>query len=58
MPSVATLFHAPFQPISNPFHAPFQPYFNPFHAPEKIRKTDVFLIFSGGIEKDQWHEMG
>ena len=37
---------------------------NPFHAtglftlPENIRQNRGFLMFSGGIEKDQWHEMG
>ena len=25
---------------------------------ENIRKTTGFLMFSGGIEKDQWNELG
>ena len=25
---------------------------------KSIRKPSGFLIFSGGIEKDQWHKMG
>ena len=29
-----------------------------FYAPLKHPKTIDFLIFSGGIERDQWHEMG
>ena len=28
-----------------------------FYAPWK-QKNKVFLMFSGGIEKDQWYEMG
>ena len=37
---------------------------NPFYAtvlfryPLKHRKTRGFLMFSGGIERDHWHEMG
>ena len=39
-------------------------HFNPFHATGLFRyslKTSEnlwFFIFSGGIERDQWHEMG
>ena len=29
-----------------------------FYTPWKYEKTSRFLIFSGGIERDQWHEMG
>ena len=29
-----------------------------FYIPWKLQKTRGFLMFSGGIEKDQWHEMG
>ena len=29
-----------------------------FYIPGKHQKTFEFLPFSGGIEKDQWHEMG
>ena len=29
-----------------------------FYTPWKDQKTKGFLMFSGGIEKDQWHEMG
>ena len=29
-----------------------------FYSPGKHQKTSGFLMFSGGIEKDQWHEMG
>ena len=29
-----------------------------FHAPLKHQKTRGFLMFSGGIERDQWHEAG
>ena len=38
--------------------------FNLFHAidlflyPRKHQKTRGFLMFSGGIERDQWHGMG
>ena len=28
-----------------------------FVSPENIRKTEVFLMFSGGIERDQCHKM-
>ena len=36
---------------------------NPFHAtgccvPGNHQKTSEFLIFSGFIEKDKWHEIG
>ena len=37
---------------------------NPFNAtglfqyPLKTSQTRGFLMFSGGIERDQWHEMG
>ena len=37
---------------------------NPFHAtdlfryPLKTSENKGFLMFSGGIERDQWHEMG
>ena len=29
-----------------------------FYTPWKHEETSGFLIFSGGIERDQWHEMG
>ena len=29
-----------------------------FYTIWKHKKTEVFLIFSWGLEKDQWHEMG
>ena len=29
-----------------------------FYTPWKYQKTSDFLTFSGGIERDQWHEMG
>ena len=29
-----------------------------FYAPLKYRKTKSFLMFSGRIKRDQWHEMG
>ena len=29
-----------------------------FNTPLKHQKTGGFLMFSGGKEKDQWHEMG
>ena len=29
-----------------------------FHISSKYHKTYGFLMFSGGIERDQWHEMG
>ena len=29
-----------------------------FYTPWKQQKTRSFLMFSGGIERDQWHEMG
>ena len=34
-------------------------FINPFHAMVSFytQKTKGFLMFSGGIEKDQWHEM-
>ena len=38
--------------------------FKPFHAtglflyPLKHQKTSCFLMFSGGIERNQWHELG
>ena len=28
------------------------------YTPRKHQKTSGFLIFSGGIERDQWHEIG
>ena len=28
-----------------------------FHTPWKHQKTRGFLMFSGGIKRDQWHEM-
>ena len=37
---------------------------NPFHVtvlflyPLKIPKTSGFQMFSGGIERDRWHELG
>ena len=30
----------------------------PFHAPWKYKKTSDFLIFSGSIGREAWHEMG
>ena len=39
-------------------------HINPFHAsglflyPQKTSESWGFLMFSGGTEKDQWHEMG
>ena len=35
--------------------------FSPFDATDLFRyllKTSGFLMFSGGIERDQWHELG
>ena len=29
-----------------------------FDTPRKYQKTSGFLMFSWGIERDQWHEMG
>ena len=29
-----------------------------FYNPWKDQKTSGFLMFLGGIEGDQWHEMG
>ena len=29
-----------------------------FHTTWKHKKTSGFLIFSGGIERDKWHEQG
>ena len=29
-----------------------------FDTPRKHQKTRGFLLFSGVIERDQWHEMG
>ena len=29
-----------------------------FYTPENIRKLKVFWRIQGGIERDQWHEMG
>ena len=29
-----------------------------FYTPWKHQKTRGFLMFSGGLERDQWHEMG
>ena len=29
-----------------------------FYTPWKHQKTSGFLMFSGGIERDYWHEMG
>ena len=29
-----------------------------FYTPRKHQKTFGFLMFSGGLEKDQWYEMG
>ena len=29
-----------------------------FYTPWKNQKTFGFLMFSGDIERDQWHEMG
>ena len=28
-----------------------------FYTPRKHQNTRGFLMFSGGIERDQWHEM-
>ena len=42
----------------------FSCFFNPFRAtdffytPGLHQKTSGFLMFSGGIKRDQWHEMG
>ena len=39
----------------------FFTYFMPlvsFDTPWKHQKTNAFLMFSGGVERDQWHEMG
>ena len=30
----------------------------PFWTPRNHKETKAFLIFLGGIERDQWHEMG
>ena len=29
-----------------------------FYTPWKHQKAPAFLMFSEGIERDQWHEMG
>ena len=29
-----------------------------FNTPWKLRKRSGFLMFSGGIERDQWHVKG
>ena len=29
-----------------------------FETPRKHQQTKGLLMFSGGIERDQWHEMG
>ena len=29
-----------------------------FYTPRKHPKNSDFLMFSGGVEKDQWHENG
>ena len=29
-----------------------------FDTPWKHQKTRGFMMFSGGIKRDQWHEMG
>ena len=29
-----------------------------FYSPWRHQKTSGFEMFSGGIERDQWHEMG
>ena len=39
------------------FLAHFMPLVS-FYTPRKRQKTKDFLMFSGGIERDQWHEMG
>ena len=45
----------------------YERYINPFHATRlflyhlktsKHQKTRRFRMFSEGIERDQWHEMG
>ena len=28
-----------------------------FYNPSKHQKTRGFFMFSGGVERDQWHEM-
>ena len=36
-------------------------YFTPlvfFYTPRKHKKARGFLMLSGGIESEQWHEMG
>ena len=30
----------------------------PFYVPKKHKKSSGFLMISGGIKRDQWHEMG
>ena len=37
----------------NPFHAT-----GLFYTPWKYQKTSSFLMFSGGRERDELHEMG
>ena len=39
--------------LTHPFHAT-----NLFRYPLKTLENKGFLMFSGGIERDQWHEMG
>ena len=36
----------------------FMPLISSDTPPENIRKPEVFLMFSGDIKRDQWHEMG
>ena len=39
--------------LCNPFHD-----IDLFHTPWKFQKTSGPLMFSGGIEREQWHELG
>ena len=39
--------------LVNPFYATIS-----FYTPWKHQKTKGFLMFFGGIERDEWHEMG
>ena len=57
--NIKEMFHTVNSELSKVFE-----WFNPFHAtdlfwyPWKHEKTRGFLTFSGGIKRDQWHEMG
>ena len=42
------------------FHSSLSTHFSPlgsFYTPWKHQKTRGFLMFSGGVEREQWHEM-